>query len=132
MTGSAFAIRQRLLVPVISLVLIGGPGPGPTACVQALDPASGADTLDGRVMTENGEAAIPGASLRLNLEDHVREVRSDSAGRYVFRDLPAGRHELRVAADGYRSMEIVVHLPERGRFTVDVWLETGRGAASFP
>ena len=120
------------MVPLVSLILLGGSlgAVGPVACIQGPDGASSADTLHGRVMTENGEAPIPGASLRLHREGDVREATSDSLGRYMFSDLPAGRHELQVSAEGYRTMEVVVHLPEQVRFTVDVWLEPGGNIGS--
>lgn len=91
-----------------------------------------ADTLDGHGMTEDGEAPIPGASLRLYVEDQVREAKSDSSGRCLFSNFPVGRHELGVSAAGCRTMEVVVHLPERVRFTVDVWLEPGENIANLP
>lgn len=84
-----------------------------------------ADTLEGRVMGRGGETPVAGAELRLvsRGEAETRRSRSDSAGRYVFFDLPAGRYEMRVSADGFEPLEVVITLPDRGRFQVDLWLD---------
>ena len=84
-----------------------------------------ADTLEGRVMARGGETPVAGAELRLvsGEEAETRRSRADSSGRYVFFDLPAGRYEMRVAADGFEPLEVVITLPDRGRFQVDVWLD---------
>lgn len=106
------------------LAALAGPAPvGPAGCAEAPARSAAADTLVGRVTAGGGESPLAGAELRLDLGDEVRESRTDSSGRYVFLDLPAGRFEMWVEAPGFRPLDLVVTLPSRGRFRVDVRLD---------
>jgi hypothetical protein len=50
-------------------------------------------------------AILVNARLVLELQDEERVARTDSNGRFLFTELPAGRYRLRVTKDGYLRQE---------------------------
>jgi hypothetical protein len=67
------------------------------------------------VVTDTTGAAINGASVTLSgaVDKAVREVATGPDGRFRMVDLPAGKYELRVSAQGFNTMEEQVELKPR-------------------
>jgi hypothetical protein len=74
-------------------------------------PGSGKAVLEGRVVPPSRDSEV-----RLLSEGKERAAaRTDSSGRYEFRDLPAGAYEVRAAAPGYAADSAPVVIPENQR-----------------
>jgi hypothetical protein len=79
------------------------------------DPASGqarAATLSGRVI--EASARTPVASAVVELKGRSRRVLTDSAGRFLFTGVPAGRVQLTVSALGYRDTTTIAEAGNSG------------------
>ncbi len=86
--------------------------------------ASDADAaLTGLVRTDAG-GRLPQAIARIAGLD--REVRSDSAGRFLLRGLPAGTRTLEVMAIGYEPARAIVHLKRGDTALAEVTMRTAR------
>ena len=83
------------------------------AVVRQASPAAG--TLTGVIAD-----VATGAPIRatVTIERPRRAVRADSAGRFVFRDLPAGRVRLQAASFGYEPADTVVVIRSGDTVTV--------------
>jgi hypothetical protein len=77
---------------------------GPTTGAR---PAMGTAELSGTVRGLSGE---PFANAEVHVRDASASVRSDSAGRFLLRDLPAGTQILVVERAGYAATELPVEL----------------------
>jgi hypothetical protein len=92
---------------------------GALAGLAVLPTAGGAQsgTISGTVRTGGGPAANARALL-----DSAREVRTDSLGRFVFREVAPGRHVLSVFAIGATPYSVNVILAPRDTLDFDVVL----------
>jgi len=92
---------------------------------------TGTGLVLGRVIDPAGRQPVPGAIVRLTLIGSATPalgVVSDGQGRFVFRDLPAGRFSLEASKTGYVDGRFGKHLPETGLNVRNDWvpIELGR------
>ncbi len=66
--------------------------------------------LSGRVL--EGDTRRPVSDVHLFLEDLNRHATSSGGGTFIFEDVPAGEHVLRLEHLGYRSQEVPIYVPE--------------------
>ena len=86
-------------------------------------PQAPSGSVHGTVTGDLGGAApVPLAHALVELRDggRSRAVVADSAGRYVFRDVPAGPHRVRAIHVGYETLEVEVRVPRGGSVSVDL------------
>jgi hypothetical protein len=80
--------------------------------------AQAAGTIAGTLRTAS--AVVTDARVQL---DSTRETRSDSGGRFVFPDVPYGRHTLRVLSIGTTPFQIDVLVDRRDTIAFELVLE---------
>ncbi len=88
----------RGLAPwVIGVVLLAAAGP--------IGAAAGlAGTVFSGTVSGNDQGFIAGASVTIDGPVH-KDAKTDADGRFTITDVPSGRYQLKVAADGYLGME---------------------------
>ena len=103
---------MKRLAAAVSLLALGNL----YAPIVALGQPACADgsSLSGQVR-DTTAAIIPGASVTL---DGRPPVVADSAGRFRFACLGAGRHALHVAANSFATLDIAVTAPRQGELIV--------------
>ena len=79
--------------------------------------------LEGSTSDATG-AALAGVTLTVR-GGASREERSDSSGRFEFRDLPAGEYELRAVLVGFQSRERVVRVQPGATVSVSLTMAVG-------
>jgi hypothetical protein len=82
-----------------------------TTVLPMLLRAQAAGGLSGQVLDPSG-ALVPGASLTLSRGAYVLRTQSNDAGHYEFKNVPAGRYQLAVDANGFARfslMEVVIN-----------------------
>ncbi len=63
--------------------------------------------LEGSLLIAGPDAALGGAAVTVTGADGTtRETVADEGGRWVFTELPAGKYELRISADGFNTAQI--------------------------
>lgn len=77
-------------------------------------------TVVGRVW--DAETAEPICGAAITLTDLDRATGTDETGRYVFRQVPAGEHQLTVHFIGYAERSLHALVPQNGQLEIDVWL----------
>ena len=77
-------------------------------------------TVVGRVW--DAETADPVAGAVVTLTDLDRATGTDANGRYVLRQVPAGRHEITVHFIGFAHRSLHALVPQNGQLEIDVWL----------
>jgi iron complex outermembrane receptor protein len=97
---------KRRTFSLFLLVSLGG--------VSALPAQEAAPVVVGRVVDEQGSAL---AQALVVVEGSGRMAETDTAGRFVLRSHPAGRHRLRVSLLGYAPVMRVVEVPAAGQST---------------
>ncbi len=80
---------------------------------------TGTASLQGVVVQEAGQAAVPASRLRLyRAGDHshsVAQVQTDAAGRFTVPTIPDGLYDLSFSASGYAASELLGVLAQDGR-----------------
>jgi len=107
--------------PAQSVVISGEPSPARASTAMP----TGTGLLLGRVIDPAGRQPVPGAVVRLTLIGSAAPaigVLSDGQGRFVFRDLPAGKFSLAASKTGYVNGRYGKHLPETGLNVMNDWL----------
>jgi Carboxypeptidase regulatory-like domain len=103
---------MKRLSAVASLVALGNLYAPIAALAQP--PCTDGSPLSGQVR-DTTAAIIPGASIRL---DGRAPILADSAGRFRFACLGAGRHALHVAADSFATLDLAVNAPRQGELVI--------------
>ena len=101
----------REAVIVVSVIVM-------TFAVTMTVHARQAGQLAGTVYDETG-AALAGASITLR-GAVSREGRSDAAGRFQFRDLPAGEYDLSAALEGFETARRTIRIPPGERLSISL------------
>jgi len=95
-------MRQRILVLSVALALAGETGlvlaQTADGAQQRLSAAQSRATIGGRVISEAGGNALPGATIRL--QELGRETVSGRDGSFLFTNVPPGSYSLRVSYEG--------------------------------
>jgi hypothetical protein len=117
MTGLRTRRARVLLLQGLALLLglIGSP--------RALlaQPPAGRGSLSGVVLVDDSTARpIPGATVRIDSDP--RELRTDSAGRFFAREVPAGERRLTVQAIGFEPVTFLVRVAPGSAPALDVLL----------
>ncbi len=119
------------VLALLTATLLFAPGPTQQARDQTLGVPKGTGTLTGVVMTR-GDAPVPVARAVLSLSGAPLRTSllavTDKDGRFVFRDLPAGRFTLDARKGGFVREVYGVPIPV-GDGTTDVSLSLVRSAA---
>ena len=76
----------------------------------------------GRVTSDRSGAPLPYALVEMGTGTGYRAAATDSTGRYVLRDVAAGRQRLRVTTLDHEPFEIVVEVPGSGDLQLDLAL----------
>ena len=100
--------RARMLAVPLALVLAA-----PVVGAQAV--------LVGRVVSEPGDRPVADAEIAVPAVN--RRTRSDSAGDFELRDIPAGRYEVVVRAPGFRPLRVPGQFAPGQRIEADLVLE---------
>src|ERR1700693_2290321 len=82
------------------------------------------------VITDPSKAVIPGAKVSLVDEEKgfVFNVDADSAGRYLFRNVPPGRYSISVTSDGFQSEKRTgIQIDVNQNVTVDFAMQVNTG-----
>lgn len=74
------------------------------AIVQAAAAAGMAGVVFSGTVSGNDQGFITGAAVVIDGTVH-KETKTDADGRFTITDLPSGRYQLKVSADGYLGME---------------------------
>jgi iron complex outermembrane receptor protein len=106
-----FVILRRLSVALVFGLLLAHLPTGPLAA-QALGQVSG------RVIAAESDSAV--ADAYIVLTDLNLAVRTDAAGRFVVRGLPAGRYALLIRAVGRTAVRTVVEVQGDATVTLEV------------
>ena len=77
-------------------------------------------TVTGTV--RNGQSHEPIAALMVVITDLNRMTRTDSSGRYVFRQIPSGPHHVAVRSFGYVPRTLHAIVPSQGLLEINVVL----------
>ncbi|MFW6078451.1 MAG: TonB-dependent receptor [Gemmatimonadota bacterium] len=93
-----------------------------TLGIVAPDAGPGPGWIRGVVQTDRGEP-LTGAVVSVVGVDPELTASADAEGRYRLRDVPAGRHAVRVEALGYASLEVAVRVPADAGVDLDFTLE---------
>jgi len=83
-----------------------------------------AATLDTSLagVVRDGESGEPIAGAVVSLTDLDRAIVTDSEGRYVFNEVPAGPQRLTVRRMGYETRTLRALVPSQGRLEIDIAL----------
>jgi carboxypeptidase family protein/TonB-dependent receptor-like protein len=73
-------------------------------------------------VVRDGESGRPLVEAMVSLPDLDRSVTTDSLGRYLLLDVPAGPQHLTVRRIGYAPRTLHAFVPDEGRLTIDVAL----------
>ena len=77
-------------------------------------------SISGVVRDEVNGAPVPGAVVALH--DLARSIVTDSAGRYIFRDVPPGPQHVVVRRIGYTPRTLHALVPSQGSIAIDITL----------
>ena len=72
-------------------------------------PAQSAGALTGRVVHDRTDQALAG--VEVSIPAMFRTAGTDSSGRFVFRDVPAGRHEVVLRKVGFQPSSTTITIP---------------------
>ena len=100
-------MRLTAIALVTALTLVAGASPIPTAAQQspARPVPSAVGSLTGAVT--NGATGDP-LRAEISIDRPRRSARTDSVGRFAFRDIPAGRVRLRAISFGFEPADTLV------------------------
>jgi hypothetical protein len=76
----------------------------------------------GQVTSEQSGSPLPFAIIELGAGAGYRAAISDSTGRYILRDVAAGRQRVRVTTLDHEPFEITVEIPQTGTLQLDLSL----------
>ena len=88
---------RRIVVWMVAAVLLAGAG-------HLVAAAGAAGTVFSGTVRGNDQGFITGASVVIDGPVH-RETKTDADGRFTITEVPSGRYQLKVSADGYLGME---------------------------
>lgn len=111
-------IRLKICMSIGSMVC------GPDFPVSYGPPGAANSQLEGVVYHNGGPAPIANAEVTLQSIDDAqppRRSQSDHAGRFTFKNLPAGVYDLKVAKSGFQPIEVKRLIKPRGH---DVFIQT--------
>ncbi|HEX9295621.1 MAG TPA: carboxypeptidase regulatory-like domain-containing protein [Polyangiaceae bacterium] len=101
--------------------LAGAVEPEPRPVVEAPPPARTAGSVRLRVIDEGGRP-VSGAKLRFGPPGSGIEATTDDQGKFEQRDLPAGKTDINVTAEGYRERSTSVEV-KTGTFDLEIQLQ---------
>jgi hypothetical protein len=93
----------------------------PLALALAAPGAGAQAVLAGRVVSEPGDRPVADAEIAVPAVN--RSTRTDSAGGFELRDIPAGRYEVVVRSPGFRALRVPGQFAPGQRIEADLVLE---------
>ncbi|MEZ5362248.1 MAG: carboxypeptidase-like regulatory domain-containing protein [Bryobacterales bacterium] len=104
---------------------------GVVLAMGVLTPPSTAQVLYGSltgVVTDQTGATVPGAEVTATntLTGRVATTSTDAEGRYSFVNIQAGLYDIKVAADGFRTLTQTGTTVSVSKWRVDLSLELGQ------
>ena len=106
---------------LVTVVFVMSGASGSDAIAQGVPPRQAAD-LSGTIVGSLRAVVThePVRAAEVTIDRPRRTLRTDSTGRFVFRDVPAGRVRLRATSFGYEPVDTTVLVRERDTLTVSL------------
>jgi hypothetical protein len=95
LTHAALVQKNRFAFCCLLLALLTCAGPAVASQART--------TIRGVVKDYPLKLGLPGATIYLYSEDRIRQVKSDSEGRFELADVPPGTYELQIRLRGFKS-----------------------------